>query len=251
MLAKPNLRSCIDFALMMLLCCALARTSSAQAKAAPLQAGAVATIVERLITGLDGYVFPERALILKSYLHAHLGQYQQIQSPQALADRLTTDLRTVGQDKHLTNFYAPSMPGNDTQGATQERMHKLMEAQAFGATNVTRLPSNIRYLGLDFLAGSLEASRVAAMTLLQGSDALIIDLRTNHDGSPDVDDQRISYFVSGRTQLTAIVLHDRGATHLDEQWTSADVSGADFCVSRFTFLPAQAPSLPADSSVTT
>lgn len=80
-------------------------------KDCPLPTGAVATIVERLITGLDDYVFPERALILKHCL----GKYQQIHSPEALADRLTTDLRTVGHDKHLTIFYAPPMPHNDTR----------------------------------------------------------------------------------------------------------------------------------------
>lgn len=219
------------FLSLLLLITGFAPVCSAQVASASLHPETVTMIVDKLVAGLDDYVIPERAATLKGYLRAHLGEYHQIHSPEALADRLTTDLRAIGQDKHLTIWYAPPTDGSEVQtGPTEEQMRHVMEARAFGVSHIARLPGNIGYLRLDFFIAAPDAAPIAnaTMTLLHGSDALILDLRANHGGSPDMVDQLISYFVESRIQLTSIVWRDGGTTHVDEQWTSAEVSGPRF-----------------------
>jgi hypothetical protein len=58
-------------------------------------------IVDHLLSGLGDYVFPEVAEKLQSQIRAHRSEYRAVSDSNALAARLTEDLRAVGHDNHL------------------------------------------------------------------------------------------------------------------------------------------------------
>src|ERR1700685_2024648 len=59
-------------------------------------------IVDHLLSSLTDYVFPEVAEKLQSQIRTHRSEYRAINDPNALAARLTEDLRAEGHDNHLT-----------------------------------------------------------------------------------------------------------------------------------------------------
>lgn len=58
-------------------------------------------IVDHLFNSLADYVFPDVAGKLQSQIRSHRSEYRTISDPNALAAKLTEDLRAVGHDHHL------------------------------------------------------------------------------------------------------------------------------------------------------
>ena len=194
-----------------------------------LEPSAAKSVVQHLIADLDVYIFPERANDLKAYLLQHMDAYQAITSPEALAAKLTSDIRAAANDKHLAVFYnaqpspreaSPSRP--DTQ-----EMHRVEEARGFGIQSVARLPGNVGLIEIRYFSDDPEAFAAmdGAMRLLHGSDALIIDLRRNMGGHPEMVERLLTYLFSDQVQLTSIVWREAGKERTDEQWTLVYVPG--------------------------
>lgn len=186
-------------------------------------------VVEHLVTELNEYVFPERAKKVQAYLRAHEQEYESIADPRQLADKLTADMRHVWRDQHLTVIYSDLSPERNgpTDPGVRATMHRIEEASGLGVRGVMRLPGNVGLLDLAYFSEDPEAASVleGAMSVLHGTDAVIIDLRRNMGGKPIMVDRLLTYFFNKQVQLTSIRWRNGGRDRIDEQWTLPFVPG--------------------------
>jgi hypothetical protein len=151
----------------------------------------------------EQYVFPDVAQTVAAALVAKLrrGGYDTMSTPEALEAALTTDLRALGKDSHLRVRFQPRFhpgppPGSAPAPAEVAEMRAAMAQRGFGIARVQRLAGNIGYLDIrGFFPTEFAAPAIsAAMTLLGGTDALIIDLRSNGGGEPETVAYLLSHF---------------------------------------------------------
>ena len=194
-----------------------------------------ATELIDIITGLlrSSYVFPERAEQAAVALEAGLaaGEYQDLDD-EALADKLTSQLYEVCRDKHLRVHTRPPWDGPARQrdgGPARPPWPGWLERGSphnYGIARVERLDGNVGYLDLHGVAHPDEAGPAiaAAMELVAGTGALIIDLRHNGGGAPPGVVFWLSYlFPDDQTHLNDIFDGLTGQTR--QFWTLASVPG--------------------------
>jgi len=204
----------------------------------PIDAATRSAVIESLAHELDTrYVDVQRGATLARELRerdrAH--GYDAVKTSAALADRLSADLRS--HDKHLQVEYSPDVFPLAAAGAKPDPEQAAFElAQLkrvnYGFDSVQRLPFNIGYFKLDLLMppADTDARFAAAMTLLQDTRALVIDLRENHGGEPATVALLCSYLFDQRTHLNDI--WHREGDRTDEAWTSDKVSGPRYGAQR-------------------
>lgn len=223
----------------------LAGAASAQFGAPPpnqpdlvIDAGMRAAVIDSLIAGLhDSYVFPEVAKTLDRHLRGmqKKGAFDGITSAEAFADSLTSVLHAIGKDRHfLVGYRHEPLPvvAEDGPPPVEEvrRQQEQMRRGNWGFERVERLIGNVGYLELRMLAPPTPeagAALAAAMQFLSGTDALIIDLRRNGGGSPEMVQMVCSYlFPSGeRRHLNDLVFREGGTERVSEFWTLPWVAG--------------------------
>lgn len=174
------------------------------------------------------YTFPDVAEKMAAALRNKLsrGDYDSITDGGSLAARLTQDLREISHDKHLGVNFSPEelQPGKRASEPTPEEAAAFREVQRRengGVDKVELLPGNIGYLHLRYfgIAAAAGPRIAAAMEFLNGTDALIIDIRDN-GGAIDPGTIAIlcSYFFSEeRVHLNS--LHWREGNRIDQSWT--------------------------------
>lgn len=154
------------------------------------------------------YVYPEKAEKMSSHVTEKLksGDYDTITSPQAFASRVAGDLRKISKDLHIRVVYGPEFVERlrrEKENQNDPELIKLrieeLRKTNFGFKEVKILPGNIGYLDLRQFAGTEYAGEtaVAAMNFLANCEALIIDLRNNGGGSPEMIQLLTSYFYEG------------------------------------------------------
>ncbi|HKQ78133.1 MAG TPA: S41 family peptidase [Blastocatellia bacterium] len=200
-----------------------------------IDAATRARVIDGAVAKLNEfYVFPETAKKMAEAVQARLksGAYDATTDAEDFAAKLTEDLRAVSHDKHLgVNFSAQVIPKREPGAnpppdpATQEQRR----AQALRRNNcafekVEWLPSNIGYLKFNGFAGPelCGPTVTIAMNFLANVDALIIDLRGNGGGSPEMVAYICSYLFAERTHLND--LYNRKEDKTTEFWTK-DVPG--------------------------
>src|SRR5688500_19176834 len=139
----------------------------------------------------DSYVFPEVAKKMEVSIRERVAkkEYDQITSAKQFAMALTKDLQAVSNDKHLRVRYSHQAipergPRREPTAAEREQRQRELTWMNHGFTKVERLRGNIGYLEFGHFADEeLGAETVAsAMNFVNGTDALIIDLRGNGGG---------------------------------------------------------------------
>ena len=139
--------------------------------------------------------------------------------PPALSEALTRDLREIGKDAHFLVRFAPGYqppPSNDdnpTDAAHAAMARRMVAQQGFGINAVQRLPGNIGYLDVrGFGPTPLVADAyAAAMSLLSGTDALIVDMRRNGGGEPQ-----------SVTELASHLFAEADVRHLNDLYNRTD-----------------------------
>jgi C-terminal processing protease CtpA/Prc len=192
------------------------------------RAAIIDTIVQKLH---DHYIFPEVAQQMDAAVRARAGAgaYDKIAMLDSLCERLTADLQAVSHDKHLRLFYSPEPQTEERAGPptpTQiEEFRYAMSLRNFGFERIERLPGNIGYLDLrGFFPASLGGeTAVAAMNLLAHTGALIVDLRQNDGGDPEMIALITSYLFDQMINLNNMYWRDGDRTQ--QFWTLPYVPG--------------------------
>jgi tetratricopeptide (TPR) repeat protein len=199
--------------------------------AGPVTADERRDVVERIAKLLEErYVFPEVGIESGRKLKSELerGAFNTITDPREFAQAVTTTLQAVNHDKHMRVVVKqPQAVAEDRVDpiAQHLRQRQQMEAGNFGFQQVSRMEGNVGYLDLRGFAPAdlARETAVAAMRILAGSDAIVIDLRKNGGGSPDMVRLLCSYFFEKPTHLNS--LYWREGDRTQEFWSTDDVPG--------------------------
>ena len=199
-----------------------------------VDASARAQLIEAVAKRLeDSYVFPDVAKKMGAHLRerAAKGEYDAVASAQALAAKLTEDLQSVSRDKHLRVRYSyeplPERPERREPSAEErERFRKELSWMNHAFEKVERLPGNVGYIEFRGFADAEAGAETvaAAMNFVANTDALIIDLRRNGGGSPEMVALICSYFF-GPDPVHLNDLYWREGNRTEEFWTRKEVAG--------------------------
>jgi retinol-binding protein 3 len=204
-----------------------------------IDAAGRATVIAGASAQLDSfYVFPDVAKRVGDSLRVRnkRGAYDAYTKKMTFAAKLNDDVRELSRDKHMGFNYTfrPFTPRPAGQTPFVPSADDLARARdQAGLVNcefvkVERLDGNIGYVKFDaFLNVDLcGATASAAMNFVAGTRALIVDMRENGGGSPEMVSYVSSYLFSKRTHLND--LWDRRNGQTDEFWTRDDVPGRRF-----------------------
>lgn len=190
-------------------------------------------VVDTLLKKLnENYIFPETAKKMETAIRnrATSHEYDSVTSSRSFAELLTTQLQEVSKDKHLrVRFsYDPIPERKDDQPSAQEveQYRAYNRTMNYGFEKVERLAGNVGYIDLrGFLDPEEGGDTVAAaMALLSNTDAMIIDLRKNGGGSPEMVQLICSYFFEGEpVHLNDLYYRPSDSTH--QYWTLPHVPG--------------------------
>jgi hypothetical protein len=154
------------------------------------------------------YIFPDLAEQMIDLLNNQLeeGNYAELISYEQFGQAITKDLRSLDNDKHLWIWYNPGWIKNELSrvvGLSKDIDSDLQKAQKenFGFKEMKILEGNVGYFRFDEFSDYPEALEtiVGVFNFLQYTDAIIIDLRNNNGGSPEMVQFLCSFFFSPPT----------------------------------------------------
>lgn len=177
------------------------------------------------------YVFPEKTGDIARIIHERdtKGEFN-TSNPVEFADKFSQALKQAAQDVHFMVTYDPDAPP-PASSSTPPKPVDLQQRgrlQNFGFKRVEVLPHNIGYIKLDtfFPTDGARTTVASTMNFVAYTDALILDLRENGGGRPDMVALLASYFFDRVQPLTAIHWRDSGKTVTSE--TQVAVDGAKY-----------------------
>jgi ketosteroid isomerase-like protein len=174
------------------------------------------------------YVSPEIGARLARQLNEKFeaGGYKQATTRAKLAEMLTTDLRSWGNDRHLYVRFDPASASDaildletwkkqkelmfprEQDGAMRgpridDKMAERLKANNYHFRQTKTLAGNVGYIEMDGFAPGEAAQQKAAETMaaVAGSDALIIDLRDCPGGAVDMINFLASYFFEAEPRV--------------------------------------------------
>jgi hypothetical protein len=176
----------------------------------------------------DSYIYPDKGEKMADTLRRHQsnGRYQGITNASKLASRLTDDLYAVCRDGHLAILARAAAQEQETSDSTEDSLRGVRHN--YGFRKVELLPGNIGYVRFDAFHHSEEAQEIAAAALafVANCKALILDLRQNDGGSPEMIRFISSYLFDKPTQLGG--MYDRVDDETSESWTYTEIPGKRF-----------------------
>ena len=196
-----------------------------------------AVTIDSLIRSLEeNYVFPKLAEQMGQHLRQKqkAGAFKNLTDPVTFADRLTEEIQSVTNDKHLRVRFDP-------EGATEMRAHSddeedegpnpewlaRMARDNYGFKEVKILDGNIGYLDLRgfFPAAFAGETAAAAMNMLSNADAIIFDLRQNGGGDPGMIQLLTSYLYEAGQGVHLNNFYYRHSNDTSQTWTLPYVPG--------------------------
>jgi hypothetical protein len=147
------------------------------------------------------------------------GKYNPITKAGRLADSLNEDILSIDFDSHSSVEANRKLITVDTL--------KVI-SQNYGFTEITILNGDIGYVKLNEFNPSKEAQLVAQRSLdsISRSKALILDLRHNSGGYPEMIQLIASYFFPKPVKINT--LRDRNGHIVNEIWTQDSIPGRHF-----------------------
>jgi hypothetical protein len=162
----------------------------------------------------DQYILPDTIEMMISALETHLknGDYDDFAESEKFAIRLTEDLHASGRDKHMRILFIEPRgdPDEDPQRPPPEKILEELRSMNFGFGSVsldqTTVPGRtIATLPIGGFVPSEPASSPAYQEIrdaigkivsnVSEADALLMDLRNNHGGSPHTVSFILSYLL--------------------------------------------------------
>ncbi len=181
----------------------------------------------------ENYVFPDIALQIEKHLKGRLasGAFDNLTAAREFAEVMTKELQSISHDKHMrvrvnSNGGTAAAPAGRPDPIVQNyEGTKSLERINYGFTRVEKLDDNIGYLDLTGFPPLAAAKEYAdlAMKLLSSADALIIDLRRNGGGNPDLIQYVCSYLFEKPTHINS--LYYRAANQTTDFVTFEKVDG--------------------------
>lgn len=172
----------------------------------------------------DNYVYPDKGEATAALIRDRYGSgaYDDL-GTQELAAALMQDCLAVTHDRH---FRVMALPPGWSPPPAEEREGAPLPPHGF--YTVERLPGNIGYLDLRNFATAAFAEDTlnAAMLLLDGSSAVILDLRRNGGGDPETVRLLCSYFFDPAEPVHLNSLYWRPTDETTEFWTQ-DMPGEE------------------------
>lgn len=192
----------------------------------------VSQIIDRVRTLVEThYVFPDVGTAVSQVLAGAVAAGRYPADPRSLAAAVTADLQSVNGDLHLRLLHhddeqSPREPGDDRE--EYAAMARWAGQTCSGVARVQHLAGNVGYLDLQpviFPAAIGGESIAAAMSLIAGTEALIIDVRHCLGGEPGAVALIISYLWGNEpVQLTGF----REREQFKQAWTLPYVPGRRF-----------------------
>lgn len=184
------------------------------------------------------HVIPEVGAKYAEALRMNLanGVFDEVSNGRNFMIAIDKILWPIDTDGHVwLNFYQEDIPENYVGDRIDIPPEQVAEAEAqakqlnFGFEKVERLRGNIGYIDYRSFtdAQGSENAFAAAMNLLQHTGALIIDLRNNGGGSPDMVALFTSYLLDSQNTLIGTFV-DRDGIVTDEYRTRNEVLGARY-----------------------
>jgi hypothetical protein len=199
----------------------------------PLNASARAAIVKTLATEMNAnYIEPAVAKRVGSAIakkNAN-GGYASATGAQAFSTALKKDLRELSGDLHFSakfdeRFLVRSSAADAPGGAEADDRRIQAVRSGYGIEKIERLPGNVGYIELRNFGPTelVGPAYTAAMSLMAGADALILDLRRNGGGSPASVAYLMSHFFPLGDKRHLNDMYDRPSNTTREFWTLASV----------------------------
>jgi hypothetical protein len=186
--------------------------------AAPLTPAKKEAIVRCVATEFRAkYVFADVAEKMAVAVESKFrrGGYDSFSVLDEFTSQLQKDLRSISRDRHI-KVLPGEVPSFDADADTLRKEH-------FGFNTVEILPGNMGYLEFFQFYSVKDAgpTAIAAMNFLAGCDALIIDLRANGGGYPELRQLICSYFFDE----PACLIEFRARDGVTQDWTLPYVPG--------------------------
>ena len=184
------------------------------------------------------YVFPEIAAQMERTIRSHVadGDYASITSARQFAEQLQSDLRAVSRDQHLEVAYSyeaiPIQGANQQEKIDPERQARIRYKGGlvnYWFKNADILPGNLGYLRFDGFFPLKDGGREtadSAMAFLRHTSALIIDLRANRGGDPEIGLVLMGYLFDKPVRLGDFLSRLDGSR--TENWVSPNNSGTRY-----------------------
>jgi hypothetical protein len=170
------------------------------------------------------YVDPDTGRLIAAHIRtrAQRGVYDSATVPRRLAELLTTDLRAINGDLHLSVSFAPP----SASGAPRSLLSFADRSQHYALGRIDVLPGNVGYMELTGFSGDPGARDmiVSALKYLESTDAIIFDVRRNRGGSAGLVNFLVSHF-TGNDTVASLVVKSRGAERGNTRYTLANVPG--------------------------
>lgn len=179
------------------------------------------------------YVFPEVAKRMQQELGKRIarGDYAGADHVRALSEKLSHDLVAISGDKHFRVEFDPQFVERASSDAvpdkaTLERQREEILHLGYGIEKVEILPGNVGYIEVrgfgptEFVANAY----TAALTLLAGTDAMIVDLRRNGGGQPSSVSYLMSHFFPLGDERHLNDIYTRPDNSTQQYWTLPSVT---------------------------
>ena len=185
------------------------------------------SLIETLNVLNEVYVLPEKAKVIESVILERInqGDYDQIKSTKAFQKVITTELREVSTDGHLGILLVKNKEDEPTHVLT-ETEDEYKNNYAFQKVEI--LKGNVGYLKFNKFYQDEEALETVkhAFGMLKDTDAMIIDLRDNIGGSPELVRHIASYFIEDKTLLWRY--HTRGDENIYDNESDVGIGPINF-----------------------
>ena len=182
---------------------------------------------------MESYINLDTAKKMAAELQSNAKKYKSITSSKEFSKILTKDLQKVSKDLHLKVNFEPKriaqskrvMP-KEMQLKREKMMAMRMAEVNFGFTEVKVLNGNIGYINLRMFADMKYAKETAtaAMRFLSNTNAIIIDLRTNGGGVPNMMQLLASYFTDEKPVLLSN-FYERKTNNKTQLFTFKSIDG--------------------------
>lgn len=166
------------------------------------------------VTLKNNYVFPEKAKSITLFLQSQLNKNayaSYLKNPQKLAEQIEKDINQIHHDPHLHIDYDPDFVAQENAKPSEEEINqakKYWKEQNYSFLKAEILPGNVGYLPFNGFVDDIESARptvYSALKFLANTSAIIIDLRENQGGSPEMVSQIESYFFNEKTHMNDLI----------------------------------------------